>query len=218
MNTKMVNRSSMCQGLSLLLCLVGGGVGFAAEPVLTVPAGFSIELVAGPPMVERPITVAFDEDGRLYVAESSGSNDPVEKQLELRPHRIVRLEDVDGDGKYDRRIGVCRPHDVSRRDDVPRRILVRVGAAEHLEAYRYRWRRRGGRAGRMVPGQDADRLRERSARAVFGAGWLDLLVQRRVRRADAPGERPRVDDAGCAHLSLPAGRFRVRAGDDRRHG
>jgi hypothetical protein len=38
------------------------------------------------------------------VAESSGSNDPVEKQLEMRPHRIVRLEDADGDGKFDRRV------------------------------------------------------------------------------------------------------------------
>jgi putative membrane-bound dehydrogenase-like protein len=72
-------------------------------PVLKVPDGFSIELVAGPPLVERPIVAAFDDEGRLYVAESSGSNDPVEKQLEERPHRIVRLEDADGNGHFDRR-------------------------------------------------------------------------------------------------------------------
>ena len=46
---------------------------------------------------------AFDDEGRLYVAESSGSNDPVEKQLEDKPHRVVRLEDTDGDGKFDHR-------------------------------------------------------------------------------------------------------------------
>jgi putative membrane-bound dehydrogenase-like protein len=73
-------------------------------PVLKVPEGFSIELVAGPPLVERPIVASFDDEGRLYVAESSGSNDPVEKQLAERPHRIARLEDTDGDGKFDRRI------------------------------------------------------------------------------------------------------------------
>ncbi len=73
------------------------------SPVLKVPDGFSIELVAEPPLVERPIVAAFDDEGRLYVAESSGSNDPVEKQLEERPHRIVRLEDADGDGQFDRR-------------------------------------------------------------------------------------------------------------------
>jgi putative membrane-bound dehydrogenase-like protein len=72
-------------------------------PVLKVPEGFSIELVAGPPLVERPIVASFDEEGRLYVAESSGSNDPVEKQLAERPHRIVRLDDTDRDGKFDQR-------------------------------------------------------------------------------------------------------------------
>ena len=70
-----------------------------ADPVLTVPAGFEVERVAGPPLVNRPIVADFDEEGRLYVADSSGSNDKVEKQLADRPHRIVRLEDKDGDGR-----------------------------------------------------------------------------------------------------------------------
>ncbi len=68
----------------------------------TLPPGFTIELVAGPPLVNRPIVADFDEQGRLYVADSSGSNDKVDKQLQDRPHRIVRLEDTDGDGKFDR--------------------------------------------------------------------------------------------------------------------
>jgi putative membrane-bound dehydrogenase-like protein len=71
------------------------------EGSLSVPAGFEIKIVAGPPMVNRPMAADFDEQGRLYVADSSGSNDKVEKQLEERPHRIVRLEDRDGDGVYD---------------------------------------------------------------------------------------------------------------------
>ncbi|HEX6962393.1 MAG TPA: PVC-type heme-binding CxxCH protein, partial [Lacipirellula sp.] len=75
----------------------------AQQPKLRVPDGFTIELVAGPPLVSRPIVAALDHDGRLYVAESSGSNDPVEQQLAERPHRIVRLEDVDGDGTFDKR-------------------------------------------------------------------------------------------------------------------
>ena len=69
----------------------------------TLPAGFSIERIAGPPLVDRPITAAFDVDGCLYVADSSGSNDNVKKQLAEKPHRIVRLEDTDGDGKFDKR-------------------------------------------------------------------------------------------------------------------
>ena len=69
-----------------------------------LPDGYSIRQVAAPPLIQRPISASFDEWGRLYVTESSGSNDPVEKQRQERPHRIVRLEDRDGDGIFDRRI------------------------------------------------------------------------------------------------------------------
>jgi putative membrane-bound dehydrogenase-like protein len=91
-----------------LLTATGAGPARAGEfkigdRTLRAPAGFVIEPVAGPPLVDRPITAAFDEEGRLYVADSSGSNDNVQKQLAERPHRIVRLEDRDGDGRYDLR-------------------------------------------------------------------------------------------------------------------
>ncbi len=68
----------------------------------TLPEGFTIELAAAPPLVMRPITIALDEAGRLYVGESSGSNERVTEQVKTRPHRILRLEDSDGDGRYDR--------------------------------------------------------------------------------------------------------------------
>ena len=74
------------------------------SPHLQVPAGFIVERVAGPPLVNRPIVADFDDVGRLYVADSSGSNDKVDKQLVDRPHRIVRLEDADGDGRFDRSV------------------------------------------------------------------------------------------------------------------
>jgi putative membrane-bound dehydrogenase-like protein len=69
-----------------------------------VPEGFAIERVAGPPLVDRPITAAFDDVGRLYVSDSSGSNDNVQKQLAEKPHRIVRLEDTNHDGIFDKRL------------------------------------------------------------------------------------------------------------------
>jgi putative membrane-bound dehydrogenase-like protein len=68
----------------------------------TLPADFEIELVAGPPLVDRPIMADFDEQGRLYVADSSGSNENVQEQLKKKPHRIVRLEDTHGEGCFDR--------------------------------------------------------------------------------------------------------------------
>jgi putative membrane-bound dehydrogenase-like protein len=69
----------------------------------TLPAGFDIELVAGPPLVDRPITADFDEQGQLYVADSSGSNEKVDIQLKKKPHRILRLEDTRGTGRFDKR-------------------------------------------------------------------------------------------------------------------
>lgn len=84
-----------------LVCCGRGGT----DPIdqITIPEGFEIELAAGPPLVERPMIVDMDDQGRLYVAESSGSNDPVQQQLAERPHSILRLEDTDGDGRYDTR-------------------------------------------------------------------------------------------------------------------
>jgi putative membrane-bound dehydrogenase-like protein len=76
----------------------------ARPPEMTVPPGFQVELVAGPPLVNRPIVADFDERGRLYVADSSGSNAKVEVQLEERSHRIVRLEDSNGDGRFDKSV------------------------------------------------------------------------------------------------------------------
>jgi putative membrane-bound dehydrogenase-like protein len=99
---------------SVLLSATAAWVLFAAPPApegnkvelnghtFTLPPGFEIELVAGPPLVNRPIEADFDEEGRLYVTDSSGSNDKVEVQLQKKPHRVVRLEDTDGNGRFDK--------------------------------------------------------------------------------------------------------------------
>src|SRR5262249_47635659 len=66
---------------------------------LTVPDGFEVEAAAA--QVERPISGCFDEQGRLYITDSSGSNEKPDKQLEEKPHRIVRLKDTKGNGQFD---------------------------------------------------------------------------------------------------------------------
>jgi putative membrane-bound dehydrogenase-like protein len=73
------------------------------EHTFTLPDGFTIERIAGPGLTDRPVHGDFDERGRLYLAESSGSNAPVKQQLEDKPHSVLRLEDSDGDGVFDRR-------------------------------------------------------------------------------------------------------------------
>ncbi len=94
--------------LRLVLAAAMPAVALAGETELgghtfTLPEGFTLELAAEPPLVERPIVAEFDDRGRLYVAEASGTNDPVAKQLADKPHRIVRLEDTDDDGVFDKR-------------------------------------------------------------------------------------------------------------------
>jgi putative membrane-bound dehydrogenase-like protein len=71
------------------------------DRVLRVADGFTVELVTTPELVERPIAVARDERGRLYVTDSGGMTENAAAQLEKKPHRIRRLEDTDGDGDYD---------------------------------------------------------------------------------------------------------------------
>src|SRR6266511_3548155 len=74
-----------------------------SNQIFTVPDGFEVELVAGPPLVERPVSAGFDDQGRLYVTDSSGSNDKPDKQISNPTHRVLRLEDTDGDGTADQR-------------------------------------------------------------------------------------------------------------------
>src|SRR5437773_2225043 len=90
--------------IAVLSARIHAGEITLGEHKFTLPDGFEIELVAGPPLVDRPITADFDEQGRLYVSDSSGSNDKVEKQLAEKPHRIVRLEDTDSDGRFDKSV------------------------------------------------------------------------------------------------------------------
>src|SRR5262245_24758597 len=69
-----------------------------AGQTFTVPDGFGIELVAGTNLVQRPVSAGFDDKGRLYVTDSSGSNEKPSEQLKNPQHRVLRLEDSDGDG------------------------------------------------------------------------------------------------------------------------
>ena len=58
----------------------------------TLPDGFTIELAAGADLAPRPIVAAFDEKGRLYVTDSSGSNEKVDGagEEEAAPHPAAR--------------------------------------------------------------------------------------------------------------------------------
>jgi putative membrane-bound dehydrogenase-like protein len=61
--------------------------------------GFHLEPVAAEPLVASPVSACYDADGRLYVVEMTGYPYP-----EQAPGgRVARLEDRDGDGRFDDR-------------------------------------------------------------------------------------------------------------------
>ena len=67
---------------------------------LKVPPGFTIEIVAAPPLVHHPMMANFDERGRLFVAESSGLNLRAPELLKELPNKVLLLEDVDKNGRF----------------------------------------------------------------------------------------------------------------------
>jgi putative membrane-bound dehydrogenase-like protein len=76
-----------------------------AAATMKLPPGFRATLFAGEPDVVQPIAFAFDDRGRLWVAEGMSYPNwlPENTKIEDRRDRIVILEDVDGDGRFDKR-------------------------------------------------------------------------------------------------------------------
>ncbi len=97
-----------------LISLILLGANFAIEesPVLTpaeeqktfqLEKGLKIQLVAAEPMVEDPVCINFDQDGRLWVVEMRGYMPDIEGNNENIPNgKIKVLEDTNGDGEMDK--------------------------------------------------------------------------------------------------------------------
>lgn len=67
-----------------------------------VVPGLRVELVAAEPLVASPCALAFDAQGRLFVAENRGY--PIGPKEGEKPAGVIALlEDTDGDGRMDRR-------------------------------------------------------------------------------------------------------------------
>src|SRR6185437_3134967 len=66
---------------------------------MTVPAGFSVELVASEPDIVNPVAMTFDERGRIWITESL---EYPRRSAGAGRDRIKILEDTDGDGKMDK--------------------------------------------------------------------------------------------------------------------
>jgi mono/diheme cytochrome c family protein len=70
---------------------------------IQLPPGYSVELVAAEPMVQEPVGLAWDGDGRMYVAEMNTYMKDANATGEFEPlSRIKLLEDTNADGRMDK--------------------------------------------------------------------------------------------------------------------
>ncbi len=76
---------------------------------IKVPEGFTVEMAASPDLVDFPMFSTLDETGRLFVFESIGDvYNQTEDALKNPQFRINMLEDMNGDGIYDKKHDICR--------------------------------------------------------------------------------------------------------------
>ena len=74
-----------------------------ALDTLKMAPGFRVELVAAEPLVEDPVAMAWDGEGRLWVVEMRGFMPDVDGTGEdVRNGQVVVLEDTNADGKMDK--------------------------------------------------------------------------------------------------------------------
>src|SRR5262245_12446171 len=70
---------------------------------MELPSGYRLEPVLAEPDIAEPVMVAFDGNGRMYVAEMRTYMQDADAKGEQTPFsRVSRHEDTDGDGVYDK--------------------------------------------------------------------------------------------------------------------
>jgi mono/diheme cytochrome c family protein len=76
----------------------------AALQTFSMPPGYRIELVASEPLIQEPVALDWDLEGRLWAVEMPGFMADLTGSNEHEPiGRVVVLEDVDRDGRMDKR-------------------------------------------------------------------------------------------------------------------
>ncbi len=73
-----------------------------------IPIGMKLERVASEELTTWPIVVDWDHQGRLLIVESGGVSKPIAEHNKQQLHRVVRLEDENGDGVFDKRTLVAK--------------------------------------------------------------------------------------------------------------
>ena len=105
---------------------------------IQLPPGYRVELVAAEPMVQEPVGMAWDGNGRLYVVEMNTYMKDNKATGQFEPtSRIKLLEDTDGDGKMDKYSifidSLLLPRTILPIGD---ELLVTVTNIQHIWSYR----------------------------------------------------------------------------------
>jgi mono/diheme cytochrome c family protein/glucose/arabinose dehydrogenase len=105
---------------------------------IRLPEGYHLELVASEPVIQEPVAIVWDGNGRMYVAEMRSYMRDINGTGEDLPIcRITRLEDTDGDGKMDKHTvfidSLVLPRMMLTLDD---RLVVNETYTYSLHSYR----------------------------------------------------------------------------------
>jgi len=109
-----------------------------ALKTMHLPEGYSLELVVAEPHVEEPAVIAFDGNGRMYVAELRTYMQDADGTGEDEPNsRVSWHEDTDGDGRMDKHgvfvDNLLLPRIILPLDD---RILIQETHTNDIYSYR----------------------------------------------------------------------------------
>ena len=105
---------------------------------IQLPPGFHIELVASEPMVQEPVAICWDGNGRMYVAEMNTYMKDANATGEFEhTSRIKLLDDADGDGRMDKATifvdSLLLPRAILCVGD---QLLVQETNVQHIRSYR----------------------------------------------------------------------------------
>lgn len=105
---------------------------------IQLPPGFHIELVASEPMVQEPVALAWDGNGRMFVAEMNTYMKDAVATGEFEPlSRIKMLEDTNRDGRMDKSTifidSLVLPRVILPVGD---ELIVGITNARHLWSYK----------------------------------------------------------------------------------
>ena len=108
-----------------------------AIAAMELQPGYSLELVVAEPHVEEPVMIAFDGNGRMFVAEMRTYMQDIDATGEMEPvSRVSMHEDTDGDGTYDRHT-VYADNLLLPRTLLPLDHRVIIGETNTLDLYIY---------------------------------------------------------------------------------